>query len=370
MSKVQKQSSSETPRSRAAESNHFDHALTESWSPDRDDRTSQKVTSLEDGNIRGGYWVLNKDGDGATLAFCFQNSFGRIFGLTVGHLFEAVGTSVFVFLHNEPTETPEANTSLYEMMEIGAIVSKDVATDSAVFEVTTASLKHRFDLLQLIPKAGLGNHRLTLPRPSLNPLPPTNQAKVVIFGAWTRGRKCTVSTPSVPLDETEHSASLFKDIGFEDESSDEKRPTYDGDCGALLVDVTNGYPIAMHHAIFKFSWPGTEKPPQFEAHGVPLSLIMAKHPEQFDEQMFGSIETGPDGDRGEQDGSAVGAERRQEAHTTASLQIKKFAVKIVKGDKVESSGGDTCSDREATKGDRSKATKILSRQIRRFNVKY
>jgi len=52
------------------------------------------------------------------------------------------------------------------------------------------------------------------------------------------------------------------------------------------------------------------------------------------------------------------------------LSDKPDEASIPTEDKVESSGGDTCSDREATKGDRSKATKILSRQVRRFNVKH
>jgi len=362
--KVQKQNSSETPRSRAAESNPLDHDLIRTWSrSDRYVRTYQKVSSLEDGNVRGGFWVLNKDCEGATLSFCFKNSSGRIFGLTVGHLFEAVGSSVFVFLHNEPTETPEANfTRLYEMVEIGKAVSKDVATDSAVFEVTL--FEHRFDLLQLTPKAGLGDHPLTLPRPSLNPLPPMKGARAVICGAMSRGRECVVSNPSALIHETEHSEVLHKDIGYKDKSSDLIRASEDGDGGALLLDVTNGLPLAMHHAIIKFSWPGCEKPPEFEAFGSPLSLVMAKHPEQFDEQMFGSIETAPDGDGGEQNGSAVGDAHRQGAQTTASFQVKQFPVIMVKGDKVvePSSGGETCSDRKDAKLDRSNAIKIFSHQ--------
>ena len=64
--------------------------LRKQWTPNRHlcsvDR-SKKVRSAEDGPIRGGDWVLNSSGGGATLSFCFEGANGQdLYGLTVGHL--------------------------------------------------------------------------------------------------------------------------------------------------------------------------------------------------------------------------------------------------------------------------------------------
>lgn len=46
----------------------------------------------------------------------------------------------------------------------------------------------------------------------------------------------------------------------------------------------------MHHAMVRYEYTKEDEPDEFESFGVPLSLIMAKHPEQFDAEMFGTIE--------------------------------------------------------------------------------
>jgi len=186
----------------------------------------------------------------------------------------ATSLMVWVILcsYNEPTETHAADSHLYKMLEIGEIVSKDEATDSAVFKMTNSSIENHFNLLKLLFKSGLGDQQLDLPRPSLDPLPPTEQANVMIYGAWTRGARCTIWNPSVALGDSEESAALFKDVGFEKEPSCLKRATDDGDCGALYLDAINGCPVAMHHALIKFYWPGTDKPDEFESYGVALQL--------------------------------------------------------------------------------------------------
>jgi len=43
-------------------------AVSRTWSPQRDSRREIKVRSLEDGNLRGGDYVLNDDGDGEFLS--------------------------------------------------------------------------------------------------------------------------------------------------------------------------------------------------------------------------------------------------------------------------------------------------------------
>jgi hypothetical protein len=72
-------------------------------------------------------------------------------------------------------------------------------------------------------------------------------------------------------------------IAFEKESGCLEKPTQDGDCGALYLDVTDGCPQAMHHAMICYQWPETDKPNKYESFGVSLATIMAKHQEQFDE---------------------------------------------------------------------------------------
>jgi hypothetical protein len=112
-SKIPKHNSSETPRSvmaagtAAANSPPLDDAVIASWSPNCDQRTSMNVFSLEDGNIRGGHWILNMDGKAVTIAFLWKNSSGGIYGLTSGPSF-ALGEPVFVFLHSKPMETTES----------------------------------------------------------------------------------------------------------------------------------------------------------------------------------------------------------------------------------------------------------------------
>jgi hypothetical protein len=325
------------------------------WSSDGDVRAElkkMKVVSLEDGNIRGGHWVLNKDGDGCTIAFLWKNSSGRIFGLTTAHSFETIGDSVFVFLHGEPTPITyeDHHGFVYEMMEVGEVVSINQDTDSIVFEVTCIFTKHRFDLLKLDRKSGLGDRELRLPRPSLHPSPPTDDSKVIILGAKSRGKRCIVSTPRNEDDENwlfkhtpEQRAQNEKlrgyseenEIGFELEAGPTRFPAFNGDCGALYLDYLTGFPLAMHHALVHFNLPRDDEPDEYEAYGFPLSLIMAKHPEQFDAEMFGPLEPAAVGDS-EQDetntrfqpSDGASARWHRASRTTTCFQVQKFNVTI------------------------------------------
>lgn len=354
--------------------NTLDKTLTDKWSPNRDEY--MKVTSLQDGNIRGGYWVLNKNGESATIAFCFKNSEGYIFGLTIAHLFESVGDPVFVFLLHNPTPTPveyaRSDAMIeqmdYEMIEIGEVVAMDVKTDSAIFEVTDDCVKGRIDLLRLLPRSGLGDRELVLPRPSLSAVRPISQTKCAVYGAASRGTLCTVSTPYLePKDAREN--ALAGDVGFEKESGCLEQATQDGDCGALYLDVADGCPQAMHHAMICYRWPGTDKPHEYESFGVSLAPVMATHQEQFDEQMYGSIEAPSDNMDGGEQGSGCD-ERRKGAVSTKTFQIKTFPVKVVKGDVSEllasrEKKGKT-NPYEGVNLDRSNAVRTVSGQIYRW----
>jgi len=381
MSKAQKTSYEETAPSAmgrasavARTANTLDETLIAKWTPNREE--FMKVTSLQDGNIRGGYWVLNADGASATIAFCFKNKEGRIFGLTTAHLFstagrkhDGVGEAVFVFLLRNPTETffpyVRSDTMLnqmdYEMLEIGEVVAVDKTTDSAIFEVTNDDVKGRVDVLKLLPRSGLGDRELVLPRPSLCPLLSEVGTKCALYGATTRGNLCILETPSL---EASDEAAIASDVGFEKESSCNEPATKDGDCGAAYVDVTDGHPIAIHHAMIAYSWPGVQKPNEHVSFGVPLAKIMAKHPNYFGEDTYGSIEVPFNGGEQQHVSDSGIHQRRNGAHSTPSHQVKTFPVKIVKGNVEELlQERQTNPYANAKKLDRSNARKTVSGQI-------
>ncbi|CAB9523926.1 expressed unknown protein [Seminavis robusta] len=348
MAKAQKTSYAETaPSAMGRAPAVASTKLTDQLSPNRGN--ALKVTSLEDGNIRGGYWVLNQDGEGATIVFCYKNSDGGIFGLTVGHLFQNVGDSVFVFLRNHPTPAPVPgyvrscaawDEMDYELIEVGGVVSLDEETDSAVFEVNDAHIKGRVDLLKLLRRSGRGDRDLVLPRPCLNPLPPGRQ-DFLEDESDGDGRAAMDKKPaakaapdpnSKPFDRVDDAMEV--DIGFELESGCTASATDDGDCGALLLDANDSSPLAMHHALVRYPWPGYNKPVEYGSFGVPLAPIMAKHPDQFDKEMYGELETASDSMDGGGRLSVSGSVRdglRQGAVTNTSHQIKTSPVKIVTG---------------------------------------
>jgi hypothetical protein len=47
-------------------------AMAKIWSPQRASRVGIKVRSLEDGNLRGGDFVLDADGKACTISFLFE----------------------------------------------------------------------------------------------------------------------------------------------------------------------------------------------------------------------------------------------------------------------------------------------------------
>lgn len=282
----------------------LDYDVIEHWPTEPMHHNNRRVYSLENGNIRGGHWILNRMGQAVTVAFFWRNSRGHILGLTVGSPFQ-LHDPVFVFLYSKKTQF------YYQLKEIGKVISKDLSTDSVVFEVT--QLEHRFDLLRLAPESGLGDRELRLPRPSLNPELPLLGSKAILYGAMSQGRFCRMST-------TNHDGK----IGFEGEFRSTTQATQAGDCGALYLDLRTGAPLAMHHSMttFEFPYGNSNRPNEFESYGIPLTLIMAKHFEQFDPQMFGIIESAfiePDNPEPEH--------CRQGARET-TLQVHKFPVTI------------------------------------------
>ena len=137
-----------------------------------------KVSSLEDGNLRGGNFVLDCDGKAATLSFAFEVN-GSMYGLTTGHLAD-VSDSIFCFFLNSKTPNnfdSGGSSSSYEVLELGVVVSKNVETDSLIFEITNPYMVGRVDLF---PQAGLCSRSLRLPQPDFNPMPPRSDTKVTV----------------------------------------------------------------------------------------------------------------------------------------------------------------------------------------------
>jgi hypothetical protein len=114
--KSQKVTSSTSSSTSLAEDKAEEHknlidieALKEEWSLQRASRLANKIRILEDGPFCGGEFVLNKDGEAATLTFHFSFKSDK-FGLTVGNLARQVGDPIFAFAKSNPTITHGPDT--------------------------------------------------------------------------------------------------------------------------------------------------------------------------------------------------------------------------------------------------------------------
>jgi len=244
-------------------------------SPRRASRDGIKVRSLSDGNFRGGNFVLDADGNACTVSFLFKEG-NKIYGLTAGHLAE-VGEALEVFA--ESTVNDEGN---YPTIQFGAVVSKDLATDSLIFEVHHPFVVERVDLLKISPKSGLEDSTLLLPDPDANPTPPKESTEVIIYGAKRRGAHGVVV---IARNKFRGNYSMVDDIGITSKKEiggsvffGTESLTDRGDGGALYLDVATGYPIAMHHCLQNPNPAGTEDCTKgYISFGVPFEKILAKH---------------------------------------------------------------------------------------------
>ena len=242
-------------------------AVAQTWSPEsfRLNRRDKKVTSLQDSNLRGGNFVLDCDGRATTLSFAFEKD-GALYGLTAGHLAD-VGDSIFVFLLSSMTPNDFDNGESYEIMEVGEVISKNVETDSLIFEITHPYMNGKVDPLKLLPGFGLADRALRLPVPDANPVPPLMGTKVVLYDAMRRGEAGSVA---IPRNQSAGTVSKKGDIGISSVENDGSRPlTSDGDCGTLYV-TEDGLGLAMHHCLR-----GNEAP--YVSLGIPLASILARH---------------------------------------------------------------------------------------------
>lgn len=249
------------------------------WSPGRDERSNKgdiKVRSASHGSLRGGDWVLNEKGQGATLSFCFLYN-KKFYGLTVGHLAASVGESVFRFSDSEklPIPIPEGGSDdkkddddreeIYMMFKIGRVVSMSKSTDSLIFELNddvplsppkTVTLEPNSSIIIELPKGV--NHNMPPP-------PPLKGTDLIGFGASRRGCHGVVDVPSMTV---AHEVSSIGNIRISSPDGPNTRLTYPGDCGTIFSDLECNA-IYFHHC-------GTEDAP-WKSYGFPLWEVMSKH---------------------------------------------------------------------------------------------
>ena len=241
------------------------------WTPSREKRglmKTEKVRSAKDGAFLGGDWVLNSDGGGATLSFCFDNEEGECFGLTVGHLVDKVGDAIFRFSESDPIPLPDDSGKLeYFMFEVGEVTSISKATDSLVFKMNLKSLQYEPRRIALSDQS-----RITLGTDMLSTLKahPEWGTSMLGFGAQRRGTVCQVCAPS---SEFAGEFSLVGDIGLQSLARPTETQTNGGDCGAIFFSMGEMEPFYFHHVLSTLS-DGTQI-----SYGVPLLEVLKAHEE-------------------------------------------------------------------------------------------
>lgn len=236
------------------------NAVAQTWSPDftRLNRREKKVSSLEDSNLRGGNFVLDCDGNATTLSFVFEKE-AKLYGLTAGHLADP-GDPIFVFLTSSMIPNDFDDGESYEMMEVGEVVSKDVETDSLIFEISNPYMIGKVDPLKLLHGHGFADNDLRLPGQNAND--PCEGTKVVLYGTMRRGE---VGIVTVPSKQYAGYISKIGDIGIASVENGTRPLTSDGDCGTVYV-TEDGLGLAMHHCL-----KGNV------SFGIPIANILAKH---------------------------------------------------------------------------------------------
>lgn len=241
------------------------NSLQSQWAPAREQRVrngEKKVRSVADGPLRGGDWVLNADGQAATLSFIFEHE-EEIFGLTVGHLAKGVGDSIFVFAESDMLPNPDGTGKSYFQFEIGVVVSKSQDTDSLIFKINTQLNLVVTELMKLSPESGLIT---PLELPDVTPQPPPTTGTVVVgFGAQRRGGHGTVHTSSKS---TNGRHSRIGNIGIISSDGEGEKLTDPGDCGTLFLGV-DGTPLYFHHC-------ATQSTPMI-SWGFPFADVVAAH---------------------------------------------------------------------------------------------
>lgn len=231
-----------------------------------------------EGSLRGGDWILNKNGFGATISFFFMFN-EEIHGLTVGHLVEKVGDPVFCFsddtklpnpLPNKTGELADLSGESYFMYEIGTVVSLSPSTDSMVFQLNgTVKVGPP---LKLTPNSGVVD-TLKLPdvRQTMPPPPLTKGTSLVGFGAQRRGAHGIVEIPSATIN---CDYSRKGNIGIVDPDSRRTKVTDGGDCGTIFVSL-DGMARYFHHCGDNENCEDNTGP--LLSYGYPVWEVMKSH---------------------------------------------------------------------------------------------
>jgi hypothetical protein len=228
------------------------------------------------GALRGGDWILNKDGGAATISFFFLHD-GETYGLTVGHLVEKVGDPVFCFSqatklpnpfpqNSEVSEGHETDES-YFMHEIGSAVSLSRSTDSLVFDLN--GMVSVSEPLKMAPGSGImGKLKLPDVRQVMPPRPPLIGTSLVGFGAQRRGAHAKVRIPTATVD-FDHSRK--GNIGIIDADDVGKKVTDAGDCGSIFASL-DGTAQHFHHC-----GDGDDNEPPPLSYGYPVWEVLKSH---------------------------------------------------------------------------------------------
>ncbi|CAB9500810.1 hypothetical protein SEMRO_93_G048230.1 [Seminavis robusta] len=270
-------------------------ALKETWSPGRERRHQLVTMKIEGpaalastgavkdtimparaGPLRGGDWILNKDGGAATISFFFLHN-GETYGITVGHLVEKVGDPVFCFSEatklpnplpqdSEVSEGHEIDES-YFMHEIGTVVSLSRSTDSLVFDLN--GMVAVSEPLKMAPGSGImGKLKLPDVRQVMPPPPPLRGTSLVGFGAQRRGAHAKVRIPSATVD-CDHSRK--GNIGIIDADDVGKKVTNAGDCGSIFASL-DGTAQYLHHC-----GGSDDNEPPLLSYGYPVWEVLKSH---------------------------------------------------------------------------------------------
>ncbi|KAL3908556.1 MAG: hypothetical protein SGILL_008437 [Bacillariaceae sp.] len=222
----------------------------------------RRVLCLQQDGFQSSHFVLDSEGKAATCSICFESN-DKLYGLTVGSLGD-VGDPLFCFVKPFPiaSENDDGTKSyLYQIMQLGQVVSKDVETDSLVFDISNPFVSER-GLPEVDP--------LCAREPELHSLGPPQCTK-----AQMRCSSSGETSDAVVSDSYNRfpgTVSGVGDIGFVGYSEYGKFTlTGPGDAGALCVDA-NKKTMSMHHATCRCT-------DQWEdiSYGVPLTSIIARH---------------------------------------------------------------------------------------------
>lgn len=288
--------------------------LANEWTHDHHQRSTKKIRPSYDGKLRGGDFVFNEEGHCVTVGVFFEQD-SEIYGITGEHL---TGDYFYKF-----EKYDDEDSTMILVSFLGQPISKDVATDSLIFKVDD-SKKEMVDVLQLVPKAGLGDRLVQLGLSPANMASPEQDTEVIIYGAMGRGAFGKVVTPSAAF---RGEYSKVGDIGIQPDESNShglhnggsNNITMCGDCGALYLD-TKGNILGMHHVSAK---PNSSTGLGI-SYAVPWRKIVGAHP--LLARYAGNAEATTESP---QRMRPQKAEMRLKEGYTESLDIAKFDIKII-----------------------------------------